>query len=136
MFLFSLLNFSKMSPNSVFDGALEEVRNNAEVKHRYGEPIKGYGRDHGGHREGRRNFIECVQTCFHASNEGLLFSTVATLLIIFFLSERHTTRVDKEDGSRRTRVRFNIEGPYGHAFVFSEVSSDMPSGEFVYGASS
>lgn len=73
IFLFSFLNFSKMSPNSVFDCALEEVRNNAEVKHRYGEPIKGYGRDHGGHREGRRNFIECVQNYYHVSNKGLLF---------------------------------------------------------------
>ena len=47
-----------MSPNSVFDGAFEIVRNDPQVKRRYGEPIKGYGRDHGGHREGRRNFIE------------------------------------------------------------------------------
>ena len=29
-------------------------------------------------------------------------------------------------------VRFNLEGKFGKAFVFSEVSSDMPSGEFVY----
>ena len=42
----------------MFDSALELVRNNYEVKRRYGETIKGYGRDHGGHREGRRNFIE------------------------------------------------------------------------------
>ena len=47
---------------------------------------------------------------------------------------RHTERVDPDDGSKRTRVRFNIEGPHGNAFVFAEVSSDMPSGEFVYGA--
>jgi mitochondrial import inner membrane translocase subunit TIM21 len=40
--------------------------------------------------------------------------------------------VDQDDGSNRTRVRFNIEGPYGNAFVFAEVSSKMPSGEFVY----
>ncbi|CAB9496953.1 membrane translocase subunit Tim21 [Seminavis robusta] len=93
---------TKMSPNRVFDKALEVVRNNSEVKRRYGDPIKGYGRDHGGHREGRRNFIE------------------------------HTERVDPEDGSNRTRVRFNIEGPFGNAFVFAEVSSNMPSGEFVY----
>lgn len=42
--------------------------------------------------------------------------------------------MDPEDGSKRTRVRFNIEGPHGNAFVFAEVSSEMPSGEFVYGA--
>jgi len=40
--------------------------------------------------------------------------------------------VDEDDGSKRTRVRFNVEGTHGNAFVFAEVSSDMPSGEFVY----
>jgi import inner membrane translocase subunit TIM21 len=25
-----------------------------------------------------------------------------------------------------------LEGPYGQAFVFAEVSKDMPSGEYVY----
>ena len=60
------------------------------------------GRDHGGHREGRRNFIE------------------------------HTNYKSEDDGSNRTRVRFNLEGKYGTAFVFAEVSSDMKSGEFVY----
>jgi import inner membrane translocase subunit TIM21 len=93
---------SKMSPNRVFDRSLEIVRNHPEVKRRFGEPLKGYGRDHGGHREGRRNFIE------------------------------HTEYNDKDDGSKRTRVRYNLEGRFGHAFVFAEVSSDMPSGEFVY----
>jgi mitochondrial import inner membrane translocase subunit TIM21 len=39
---------------------------------------------------------------------------------------------DSEDGSKRTRVRYNLEGRFGHAFVFAEVSSEMPSGEFVY----
>ena len=29
-------------------------------------------------------------------------------------------------------MRFNVEGTHGNAFVFAEVSSDMPSGEFVY----
>ena len=36
------------------------------------------------------------------------------------------------DGSKRTRVRFNLEGQYGAAFVFAEVSDSMASGEFVY----
>lgn len=93
---------TKMSPNAVFDRATELVRANGEVSRRFGEPLKAYGRDHGGHREGRRNFIE------------------------------HTEYTDKEDGSKRTRVRFNLEGKFGKAFVFAEVSSDMPSGEFVY----
>lgn len=61
-----------------------------------------YGRDHGGHREGRRNFIE------------------------------HKEYTSEEDGSQRTRIRFNLEGPNGKGFAFAEVSKDMPAGEFVY----
>lgn len=93
---------TKMSPNSIFDRATDIIRDNHEVQKRYGNPLKVYGRDHGGHREGRRNFIE------------------------------HTQYKNKDDGSDRTRVRFNLEGPFGNAFVFAEVSADMPSGEFVY----
>jgi len=93
---------TKMSPNKVFDKAFEQIREHGQVVRRLGGPLKAYGREHGGHREGRRNFVE------------------------------HTEYVDKEDGSNRTRVRFNLEGQFGTAFVFAEVSSDMPSGEFVY----
>lgn len=93
---------TKMSPNTVFNNATEKVKSNAMIKQRFGEKIKTYGRDHGGTREGRRNFVE------------------------------HTEYVDSETGSKRTRVRFNLEGPNGNAFVFAEVSNDMPSGEFVY----
>ena len=93
---------TKMSPNSVFDKATAIIRQNREVQQRFGDGFKTYGRDHGGHREGRRNFIE------------------------------HTEYVSQDDGSKRTRVRFNLDGPYGQAFVFAEVSNDMPSGEFVY----
>lgn len=90
-----------MSPNTVFDKATDKIRQNQEVNRRFG-PFKTYGRDHGGHREGRRNFIE------------------------------HTEYTAQEDGSKRTRVRFNLEGQYGQAFVFAEVSKEMESGEFVY----
>lgn len=93
---------SKMSPNSVFDKSFSIIREYDEVKNRFGTPLKAYGRDHGGHREGRRNFIE------------------------------HTQYKDQEDGSNRTRVRYNLEGKFGNAFVFAEASSDMPSGEFAY----
>jgi len=98
------LNYScrKMSPNVVFNKALDKVRENGEVARRLGTPIKGYGRDHGGKRAGRRNFIE------------------------------HTEYKSDDDNSGRTRVRFNLEGPHGQAFVFAEVSNQMPSGEFVY----
>lgn len=93
---------TKMSPNTVFDKATALIRQNDEVRRRFGE-FKTYGRDHGGHREGRRNFIE------------------------------HTEYNDPDDGSKRTRVRFNLEGSHGaSAFVFAEVSKDMASGEFVY----
>lgn len=93
---------TKMSPNAVFNKALEKVREHPDVKRRFGDVIKGYGRDHNGKREGRRNFIE------------------------------HTEYKNEEDNSNRTRVRFNLEGPRGKAFVFAEVSSAMKSGEFVY----
>jgi len=93
---------TKMSPNAIFDRASAAIRNNEDVKRRFGPSFKTYGRDHGGHREGRRNFIE------------------------------HTDYSDPDDGSKRTRVRFNLEGEFGSAFVFAEVSKDMSSGEFVY----
>lgn len=93
---------TKMSPNTVFNNATEKLKSNSMIKQRFGDRIKTYGRDHGGTREGRRNFVE------------------------------HTEYVDAETRSKRTRVRFNLEGPNGNAFVFAEVSNDMPSGEFVY----
>eukprot|EP00980_Cylindrotheca_fusiformis_P000614 scaffold154_cov129-Cylindrotheca_fusiformis.AAC.31 len=93
---------TKMSPNSVFSSASKVIQKNAQVRTQYGDSVKFYGKDHGGHREGRRNFIE------------------------------HTQYPSPDDGSKRTRVRFNMEGQFGSAFCFAEVSSDMPSGEFVY----
>lgn len=40
---------------------------------------------------------------------------------------------EEADGSKRTRIRFNIEGKKGKALVFAEVSDRMPDGEkFVY----
>lgn len=93
---------TKMSPNSVFNAASRMVRDDPQVRRQYGDSLKFYGRDHGGHREGRRNFIE------------------------------HTNYTNEEDGSKRTRVRFNVEGQFASAFCFAEVSGDMPSGEFVY----
>jgi mitochondrial import inner membrane translocase subunit TIM21 len=94
---------TKMSPNSVFSRAIDVIRSHDQVKRQYGESgLKFYGRDHGSHREGRRNFIE------------------------------HTDYNSPDDGTRRTRVRFNMESQFASAFCFAEVSSDMPSGEFVY----
>ena len=93
---------TKMSPNTVFNGASKVIKESSQVTMKYGETLKFYGKDHGGHREGRRNFIE------------------------------HTEYTDKEDGSKRTRVRFNMEGQFHSAICFAEVSSEMASGEFVY----
>ncbi|KAL3910616.1 MAG: hypothetical protein SGILL_007622, partial [Bacillariaceae sp.] len=93
---------TKMSPNTVFNSASKIVRDNPQVARQYGDSLKFYGKDHGGHREGRRNFIE------------------------------HTEYTNEEDGSKRTRVRFNLEGQFASAFCFAEVSSEMSSGEFVY----
>lgn len=69
---------TKMSPNTVFDKAFNVIRENQEINDRFGGPLKAYGRDHGGKREGRRNFIE------------------------------HTEYESQDDGSKRTRVRFNL----------------------------
>lgn len=91
-----------MSPNSVFDRSFQVIRKDPEILRRYGDSVKAYGRDGGGHKEGRRNFVE------------------------------HTEYKDEQDGSQRTRVRYNLEGRFGTAFVFAEVSNQMPSGEFVY----
>jgi import inner membrane translocase subunit TIM21 len=94
---------TRMSPNSIFSRASSAVLDSQQVKNRFGDPLKVYGRDHGGHREGRRNFIE------------------------------HTDYTDKDDGSNRCRVRFNLEGKFGNAFVFCEVSDNLPRGDdFVY----
>jgi import inner membrane translocase subunit TIM21 len=85
-----------MSHNTVFDKATAVVRQNEEVKRRFGDSFIPYGRDHGGHREGR-NFI------------------------------KHTEYTNPDDRSQRTRFRFNLEGAYGSAFVFAEVSKDISS---------
>jgi len=52
---------SKMAPNTVFNNALDVVKSNDELKAAIGAPIKGYGRDNGGKRTGRRNFVENKQ---------------------------------------------------------------------------
>jgi len=94
---------SAMSSNYVMDEAFSQARKSAEVVSILGEPMKAYGIDHGGHREGRRNFI-------------------------------HSREVEGEDGSKRLKVRFNLEGPFGGAVCFAEVSDqlDAKNGEWVY----
>ncbi|DAZ96249.1 TPA: hypothetical protein N0F65_012552 [Lagenidium giganteum] len=92
---------NRMSPNGLFSETLDIVSENTDVTTRIGMPVHGYGHDHGGHREGRRNRIE------------------------------HVNLKDK-DGKPRLRIKFNIKGPAGHAYVFAEVNEDMKKGEYVY----
>jgi mitochondrial import inner membrane translocase subunit TIM21 len=91
---------TKMSPNTVFNGASKIIREDMQVQRQYGDKLKFYGKDHGGHREGRRNFIE------------------------------HTEYTNEDDNSKRTRVRFNMEGQFATAFCFAEVSNQYD--DYVY----
>jgi import inner membrane translocase subunit TIM21 len=67
-----------------------------------GSPIRCYGKDHGGHKEGRRNFIE------------------------------HVELNDKEGNKTRLRIKFNMKGPNGKGQVWAETQKNMNKGEFVY----
>uniref|UniRef100_A0A7S2W907 Mitochondrial import inner membrane translocase subunit Tim21 n=1 Tax=Rhizochromulina marina TaxID=1034831 RepID=A0A7S2W907_9STRA len=46
-----------ISPNGVFDEAFAQLGKDERVLRTFGEPLKAYGHDSGGHREGRRNFV-------------------------------------------------------------------------------
>jgi import inner membrane translocase subunit TIM21 len=104
-FIFTLRELwpSSTSPNAVFDEAFNQIRKNDEVVAALGEPLKAYGIDHGGNREGRRNFIM-------------------------------SREVEGEDGSKRLKIRFNLEGKFAGGVAFAEVSNDlnMGNGEWVY----
>lgn len=52
---------TRMNPNSLFNEAVDQINASSDVSIKLGKPIRAYGRDHGGHREGRRNFIENVK---------------------------------------------------------------------------
>ncbi len=70
---------TKMSPNTIFNRAFETIQMDPNIANHFGTPLKAYGRDHGGHREGRRNYIE------------------------------HETYTSPDDSSNRCRVRFNLQ---------------------------
>jgi len=94
---------SRWNPNALFSEALLEVVDNNEIAHRLGTPIKGYGRDHGGHREGRRNFIS------------------------------HVEMPATEECDKSMRIKFNVEGPRKkHAYVYGSVVPNMGKGEWLY----
>ncbi|KAG2980508.1 hypothetical protein PC118_g11130 [Phytophthora cactorum] len=92
---------NRMSPNGLFSESLDFLSENTDVTSRLGLPIHGYGHDHGGHREGRRNRIEHVN-------------------------------LQSKDGTPRLRIKYNIKGPSGHAYVFAEVNQNMKKNEYVY----
>mmetsp|Transcript_40765 Transcript_40765/g.127566 ORF Transcript_40765/g.127566 Transcript_40765/m.127566 type:complete len:283 (-) Transcript_40765:287-1135(-) len=92
---------SRMNPYSVFNRALDDVKADLHVSSKFGEPIKGFGKDGGDRREGRRRYID------------------------------HYEFDHPKDGSKRVRIRFNIEGPHGRALVFAEVSN-KGSDKWVY----
>ncbi|OQS03131.1 transmembrane protein [Thraustotheca clavata] len=93
---------SRMSPNSLFSEASDIVLQNDMVLQRLGAPIRCYGRDHGGHKEGRRNFIE------------------------------HVELNDKDGQKTRLRIKFNMKGPNGKAQCWAETNANMKKGEYVY----
>jgi mitochondrial import inner membrane translocase subunit TIM21 len=96
------MSAGKLSPHGIFNRAFAAVQSDSDVANHFGTPLNAYGRDHGGHREGRRNFIE------------------------------HEEFVDPATGRKRCRVRFNLKGPFGHAFVFAEACESLPANEWVY----
>jgi len=95
---------TRFSPNTIFDKALDAIRENPEVTMRIGEVKKGYGTDHGKGRssgtEGRRNFTA------------------------------HDEFTD-EDGNRIMRIKFNVQGTRGNGTVFAAVSSGV-TGDLQY----
>lgn len=92
-YIVSELNPFGMGPSSLFNSSFDRIREDPDLGRRFGTPMKAYGRDGNRRSEGRRNFIE------------------------------HTEYVSKDDGSKRIRIRYNLEGPYGDAFVFAEHSN-------------
>ncbi|CAB1097570.1 unnamed protein product [Ectocarpus sp. CCAP 1310/34] len=93
---------SHMAPQSIMSHAHDVFQADPDTANHFGTPLKVYGRDNNRHREGRRNFVE------------------------------HVDHEDPIDKSKRTRVRFNVEGPHGHGMAYAEVSNKMESGEWVY----
>ena len=73
-----------------------------QTANHFGTPLKVYGRDNNRHREGRRNFVE------------------------------HVEHEDPVDNSKRSRIRFNVEGPHGHGMAYAEVYIYTPEYIIVY----
>lgn len=117
-----------MSPNGLFSETLDLLSENTDVTTRLGMPVHGYGYDHGGVREGRRNRIEHVDLKDKNGNPRLRYvhSLLCVCLIVYTFDRL-------ADLMRRScSIKFNIKGPSGHAYAFAEVNHDMKKGEYVY----
>lgn len=49
---------TKLSANSIYSQAIDACKEHPDVTMRLGKPLKAHGHDHGGRREGRRNFVD------------------------------------------------------------------------------
>jgi hypothetical protein len=49
---------TKLSANTIFSHAFDACKEHPDVTMRLGRPLKAFGHDHGGRREGRRNFVD------------------------------------------------------------------------------
>ncbi len=79
---------TKMSPNTIFNRAFETIQMDPNIANHFGTPLKAYGRDHGSHREGRRNYIE------------------------------HEKYTSPDDSSNRCRVRFNLQVGNVYIYIY------------------
>lgn len=112
----------RMSPNSLFNEAFDRVQSHPDVTARIGSPVKGYGKDHGGRRAGRRNFVE-NQT--YTDKEGIQRMRCA--------ARARAPRAPRRSlGRRACRIRFNVEGPRGKGIVYTEIAESMGKGDFYY----
>ena len=117
-----------MNPNGLFSEAFEAVKADPEVTQLLGSPLKGYGEDRGGHRSGRRNFVENVVIPGVPEKAGGRSSlrSVFCPSVWFFIHTvlRTIACFYNVFGS----IRFNVEGPYGHGFVFAEAREGSSKG--------
>lgn len=73
---------SRLSPNGLFSETLDMLAENTDVTTRLGMPVHGYGHDHGGHREGRRNRIEHVNLKDKDGNPRLRYACLHSPLYL------------------------------------------------------
>ena len=87
------------------------MRQNEEVKRRFGDSFIPYGRDHGGHREGRQNFIEHTEY-----NEHEFVSTLRE-------------RMDRHSSLRKYPRIFPASGEFVYILVQDKRNGDKRSAQ-------